>query len=236
MYMIGAGLNALTDRVDSIAANLANANTPGYRRQTADVHLFETHLDPSPDSPVVRVPGVRTGIDLRAGRLEDTGNDLDFAIQGRGFFAIRTPEGTGYTRAGRFTLNERGEIATSAGHPVLGQSGPIVVGNGSDLAVAPDGTVSVDGAVAGRIRLADFLRPDRLRHGEDGLFVAPPDAVEEPVRAPRIRQGALEGSNVDATTEMVELIEAQRSYDRKHRAISVLNDAMEKLTRLAQGL
>jgi flagellar basal-body rod protein FlgF len=236
LYVIGAGLGALTSRQDVIANNLANVNTPGYRRQASAIRLFESALQASLADRRVEFPAPVTSIDFRHGENRRTGNPLDVAIEGPGFFAVRTGSGVAFSRNGRFATNAAGELSTALGDPVLGDGGPIRVTGSGPVEIANDGTVTVGGQRTGRIRLVEFDRPDLLRRGDRGLLVAPPTAVERTVEDPRVHQGFLEGSNVDATVELVELIETQRSYERKSRAIQMINDAQAGLMRAAQGM
>jgi flagellar basal-body rod protein FlgF len=237
VYVLSAGLTALTRRQETIAANLANLGTHGYRRQDSVIQLFETALDGTAADEKVLFPVPTTSIDFAPGELETTGNPLDLAIEGEGFFAVRTPRGVEFTRAGRFTRNEAGQLATSAGDPVLAEGdGVVELGTGAKVEILRDGQVSVDGQPVARVKVVDFARRDLLRRGPTGLLVAPPPAGERAVEKPGVLQGTLEGSNVQATAEMVDLIETQRSYERKSRAIQVINDAMEILLRAAQGV
>jgi flagellar basal body rod protein FlgG len=226
-------MTALTQRMEIIAGNLANIGTPGYRRQASFLRLLDLATD---DEGFRQRPSVNTAIDTRAGDMRETKAQLDVAIQGEGLFAVRTPDGMRYTRSGRFVRNDAGELATPAGFPVQGEGGPVVLGLGGSIEIQHDGEVFVDGTQIGRLKLSRFARPELLRRAEHGTFEAPVEAVESAVTAPRFRQGYVEGSNVEPTLELVEMIETQRSYDRKHRAIQVINDAMQALTRAAQGL
>lgn len=237
VYILSAGLTALTHRQETIAANLANLGTHGYRRQSSVVQLFETALDGGLSGGKVLFPVSTTAIDFEPGELQETGNPLDLAIEGPGFFAVRTPRGVEFTRGGRFTRNEAGQLALPSGDPVLAEGDAVIeLGSGAGVTVMPDGQISVDGQPAGRVKVVDFARRDLLRRGSTGLLVAPPRAGERAVETPGVLQGRLEGSNVSATAEMVDLIETQRSYERKSRAIQVINDAMETLLRAAQGV
>jgi flagellar basal-body rod protein FlgF len=236
LQIISAGLRAMTHRQEAIAGNLANVNTPGFRRQASFLHMFDTALDGTLVSDRVQFPDLTTGIDLTPGEARHTGNPLDLAIGGDGFFGIQTEDGTRFTRGGRFTRNAAGELATHAGDPVLGEGGPITLRGTGPVVVSEDGTVSVGDRPVGRIKLVDFEQPQNLIRGDGGLIEAPPEAVERTVDDPKISQGAIEGSNVDVTMEMVQLIEAQRSFERKSRALQMINEVQSILMRAAQGI
>jgi flagellar basal-body rod protein FlgF len=222
----------LRRQMDLLANNLANLTTPGYRGESM---LFVEHLKPTqPREQVAFVQDLATVRDLRAGPMSHTGNPLDLAIKGEGYFAVETPEGERYTRAGGFTLDPDGQIVTVKGYPLLGKGGaPITVPPDSGaVTVARDGTVSSDQGELGRIRLVGFGNEQALAKLEGGLYDA---KDQEPLSLEEqdIQQGKLEASNVAGIVEMTKLISAVRSYQaaanmanqehqRQRRAIDAL--------------
>ena len=161
LYAACAGLLARTQALDLAANNLANVNTGGYKGQ---VPSFGSLLAGTPENlsntslRAVNEFGVLTSsrLDLQQGPVDRTGNDLDFAIQGGGYFAVQTPQGARlYTRNGAFHINAKGQLATADGSLVLGAQGPILLPPGK-VAVSANGTISVDGAVAGQLLVVDF--------------------------------------------------------------------------------
>lgn len=222
----------LQRQMDVLANNLANLTTPGYR---GEAMLFAEHLSRTdPREKISFVQDLSTVRDLGAGPLTHTGNTLDLAIRGEGYFTIETPDGARYSRAGGFTLDADGQVVTARGQALLGDGGgPIVVPSGtSTITVARDGTLSTEQGEIGRIRLVTFENEQALAKRAAGLYDA---AGQEPlpVADPVIEQGKLEGSNVAGIVEMTKMMSAVRSYqsaanmanqehERQRRAIDTL--------------
>lgn len=222
----------LRQQVDVIAHNVANLSTVGFKREDL---AFATHVEqldlPGRELALARIESTRT--DLRPGALESTGNPFDFAIDGSGFFAVETAAGVRYTRDGRFSANQLGELVTTTGHRVLDAGGaPIFIpAEVSDLTVAADGTLSArDGAPLGTLGIHE-LPPGFLRREADGLFAteAEPDAALES----QVVQGFLESSNVNPVRELTDLIEAQRAYERGR---AMLDTEDERIRRMIEKL
>ena len=165
-YAACAGLRAQTQALEVAAHNLANINTTGYREQQG---LFRSLLagangqQLSPLNRAINDFGVLGGsrVDLSPGSLERTGNPFDLGIEGKGFFVVQTSRGTLYTRNGNFRVSAKGQLVTTEGDQVMGEQGPISVPSGP-VAISPDGTLSLNGAIAGKLRLVEFS-PWRLQ-------------------------------------------------------------------------
>ena len=156
-YAAFTGLVARLEALDVIANNLANVNTTGFRGQREFYSAITANLANAPLTPLNRAIndfGVLGGsrLDLRQGSLETTGNNLDLAISGSGFFAVQTSRGVRYTRNGSFHVDSTGQMVTQDDEAVLGPNGPIILPPGS-VTIASDGTVSVANAVAGKVRV-----------------------------------------------------------------------------------
>jgi flagellar basal-body rod protein FlgG len=168
---------------------------------------------------------VKLEADMRQGTLKHTGNQLDFAISGEGFFKISTPHGIRYTRRGVFHLNEQGMIATSEDYLLLGNNGPISVPNG-ELVVDKNGGISVDGDRVDTVDLVAFDQPENLEKEGNSLFRLGKDPAEE--RAPneqaQVIQGYLEEANVLAAEELIWLLRTERSYEAHQKIIRALHD------------
>lgn len=210
---------ALSRELDVVANNIANMNTTGFK---ADGSLFEEYLNSAARAADTRVSFVQdraTWIDMSAGALERTGNALDVAINGDGFFAVQTQRGVRYTRNGSFQINPSGQLVTAQGDPVLGDGGPITFQpTDRQISISPDGTISVrEGnskadSQRGKLRLVSFANPRQLQKDGNGTFnYAGNDAPAE-TKTATIAQGALEKSNVRAVVEMSRMIEITRSY------------------------
>ncbi|MFN3274438.1 MAG: flagellar hook-basal body complex protein [Paracoccus sp. (in: a-proteobacteria)] len=195
-----------------VANNIANANTPGYRREGV---IFAEHLaslDRRGDTLSMAHARGRL-LDLRQGALTQTNNRFDMAIEGEGFFLLDTPDGLRLTRAGAFTPSAEGELMNSDGNRLLdeGQAPIIIPAGASTVAVGADGTLSANGVQFGRIGV--FAPPegdDPTRHGGTMFSIA---GAPQPVETATIRQGFLEDSNVDPVFEITRMIEVQRNYE-----------------------
>jgi flagellar basal-body rod protein FlgF len=215
-YTAMTGAKHAMGQLATTSNNLANATTPGFREAIASFRAVPMTGEGSNTRTFV-VDSTPTASFL-PGVIETTGNPLDFAIEGRGFFALTDPDGNeGYSRAGRFVLNSEGLLKTASGLTVAGQDGDIVIPSGAHVDVGTDGTVSARlpgekvSTPVGRLKL---VNPDeaRLVRGEDGLFRVPGEVLEsDPVV--RVRQGAVESSNVSAANAMVQMISQSRLFD-----------------------
>lgn len=238
-----AAFTALASRMqalDLVANNLANVSTTGFRGQHEFYRAVTANLGDrvlSPLNTAINNFGVMGGanIDLRQGNLQSTGNSLDLAVSGPGFFAVQTVGGIRYTRNGSFHVNKKGQIVTQQDDPVLGPNGPIQVPDG-EISVSQDGTVSVNSAVAGQVRLAEFAPgTDLVAEGESN-FIAPAGA-EKPAVSSSINDGMLESSNLNPVQESVALMILQRHSEMLSRTLSIfLNDfdrtAVQDLSRV----
>lgn len=225
-YAACAGLRAQSQALEVAAHNLANVNTPGFRGERTTFQALLAMARPSVSNPLTLATndyGVLEGthLDISEGNLATTGNLLDVGIQGSGFFAVQTARGTRYTRDGSFQVSKSGQLVTAAGDPVLGETGALLVPAGA-IAISPDGTLSVNGTVAGRIRLVDFRAGTKLT-SEGGTLLAAPDGAEQPAPLSSFRQGTLESSNVDAIGAVVGLIGVQREAEMLGRAMSLFD-------------
>lgn len=229
-YAACAGLRAQSQALEVAAHNLANVNTTGFRgEQTTFQSLVALASPTAPNllNLATNNYGVLEGahLDLTPGNLASTGNPLDVGIEGNGFFAIQTARGTRYTRNGSFQVSSTGELVTAAGDPVLGdnagQPGVIRVPAGA-VTISPDGTLSVGGAIAGKIRVVDFPKGTKLA-SEGGTLLSAPAKSEQPAQQVSLRQATLESSNVNAISSVVTLIGVQREAEMLGRAMSLFD-------------
>jgi flagellar basal-body rod protein FlgF len=219
-------------RLEAITNNLANAATAGYKLSKP---AFKMGTDETKGAGEVGthhpvVSGLDTHIYFTEAPLVETGNTLDFAVQGNGFFAISTREGIRYTRAGQFTLNQDRKLVTLAGDPVLGQGGEITL-EGKDIKVEGDGSIFVDKVLVGTLKIVDFKDSTALRNAGRSMFVNT-DKENNSEAAPgnfAVKQGFYEASNVNVMTEMVDMINVLRAYESYTKVDQSLNDIMSKL-------
>ena len=221
MFAAISGNIAAMQRLDVVANNLANAGTVGFKK---DRIAFESILasrvdgEAPPNAGTVQSDNIFF-TDYSAGPARQTGNPLDFSINGDGFFVVETPEGRAYTRQGSFSRNAAGRLATSDGYEVQGKNGPVVI-NGSRVDVNAKGEVVVDGTLVATLEVVDFPRPYALQKTGSALFVpADPATVPTPVDKASLMQGSLEQSNVNVAQEMVQMIEANRYFETCQRVV-----------------
>jgi len=216
---------ALHRELEIVANNIANLNTTGFK---SDGALFEQYLMPVArdegftgiDSRLNFVQDRASWLDLGQGPIQQTSNPLDIALEGSGFLAVQTPRGERYTRNGALQINNSGELVTSEGYKVLGESGPITFQNGDrDITINNDGSIRVrEGSSAnvdssrGKLRIVDFQYPQQLKKDGSSTFEAGGNLQPRAVTDSRIVQGAVEKSNVQGVLEMTRLIEVSRSY------------------------
>jgi len=232
-YAACAGLRAQSQALEVSAHNLANVNTAGFRGQQT---TFQSQLAvanqtvPNVLNLATNNFGVLEGshLDLVAGNLEHTGNPLDLGIEGAGYFAIQTANGTRYTRNGSFRVASGGELVTAAGDAVVGDNNRAIQVPAGAISVSADGTLSVNGAAAGKIRLAEFAPGVRLT-AESGTLVAAPDGGAQLAKQTAIQQGTLESSNVNAIQSVMTLIAVQRHAEMLQRALSLFDNEFNRI-------
>lgn len=212
---------ALRAQMDVVANNIANANTAGFKAEM--MLMSEVELPAEKGTELSYVQDFATARDFAPGALRSTGNDLDLAIQGDGFFAVQTPDGVRYTRVGRFQLNGDGTLVTSHGYPVLAGGSPVTIDpDDGQINVAEDGSISTDLArngqllqVVGKLDIVDFADRAALTPAPDNLFDA---ATQQPTAAAgKVAQGMIEDSNVRPIVEMTNLIHVTRNYQTVQR-------------------
>ena len=169
-----------------------------------------------------------TKIDFAQGTLMVTGNTFDLAIEGEGFFTIRTPQGPAYTRNGSFMLNSRKELVTASGDLVMGETGPSVV-EGDNVQIGADCTIYADENPIGKIRITTFADPHRLTRSAQGRFTDTTQSGTQNASDFRIAGGYLEMSNVNAVKEMVNMMEIQRAFETYQKIILTITD-MDKIS------
>lgn len=233
-YVAASGALLQQMRLDLLTNNLANASSPGYKADKPIFRLPQETVNTAAQenqNPALRqslspyAPPFDSVIDFSAGALKQTGNPLDVAIVGTGFFAIDTPDGEQYTRKGSFVIDADGTLTTPDGNAVMGEGGPISV-DGSQVNIDDAGNITADGTVVGQLRLVTFDQPQLLEKTGDALFAAN-DPANPPLPSEDIslRQGYLELSNVNAVRTMTQLIETTRIFETYQKVITALDQA-----------
>lgn len=231
IYTNAGSMLSLQLKQEITANNLANSNSTGFKKDG----VFRKHLidhdtilrqNATDFRNLEDVDGVE--INFKQGELYATGNSLDTAIEGKGFFTIQTPDGIRYTRNGNFSLDQDGFIVTSNGHYLLGTNGPIQA-LGDSIFIGDDGSVSVDNNLVDVLRMADFPEPYILSKIGNTLFEAA-DGTESATAAGsfKIRQGYLEESNVEMIQEMVNMIQLTRDFDSNQRSITMQDTTLDR--------
>ncbi|MBV0891810.1 flagellar hook-basal body complex protein [Paracoccus sp. Z118] len=203
--------SGLMREMRTVANNIANAETTGFRREGVVFSEHLTSLDRRGETLSMANARGRE-IDLRPASLTGTGGTWDMGLESDGFFMVATPEGNRLTRAGAFMPSADGQIVNGDGHALLddGQA-PIAVPPGaSNIAIGPDGTVSADGEPLARVGIFAPGPPEQMRHDGGTLFAA---EGAEPLPEATLRQGFLESSNVDPVLEIARMVEVQRAYE-----------------------
>jgi flagellar basal-body rod protein FlgG len=251
LWAAKTGLDAQQTRMTVVSNNLANVNTSGYKKGRA---VFEDLLyqnvkqvGASTSQDTLAPSGLSLGTGVRVvateklytqGNLVQTGNPLDLAVEGRGFFQVALPDGTvGYTRDGSFQVNAEGELVTSSGYRV--QPGISIPDGAQSISFGADGTVSVKVAgqtaptQVGSLQLVDFVNPAGLQARGENLLLESAASGAAQVGTPgldglgAIAQGSLESSNVNVVEELVNMIETQRAYEMNSKAIQTTDQMLE---------
>lgn len=234
IYPAVSGSLAAMRRLDVISNNLANVNTPGYKKDKMSFEgLLAGNVNPpavpqgATADPIMQKENVY--IDYAAGPTSQSGNPLDLALDGDGFFAVTTPEGTAYTRQGNFRTSADGTLVTVDGYPVQGTGGSAIRIQGSRVEIDAKGSVTVDGIQTGALSVVDFDKPYALTKIGSALFVPadPAQAAPQSGKA-QILQGHLEGSNVESISEMVQMIETNRYFEACSKVIKGFDDITAK--------
>jgi len=256
LWTAASGMQAQSKQIDVVAHNLANVNTTGFKRSRADFQdLIYQNLKTtgSPSTNATQVPtGIQIGLGTRLaavtkifspGDFTQTGNELDIAIEGDGFFPITMPDGTtGYSRSGAFKRDSTGQIVTSDGNPL--SPSITIPNNATKINIGSDGTVSVQQAgqsattTVGNIQLASFSNPSGLSSQGKNIYMPSDASGTATTGTPgqngigTIAQGLLEMSNVNVAEEMVNMIVGQRAYEINSKAITASDEMLQTANNL----
>lgn len=245
LYTAASGALTAQAKADVIANNLANVNTSGFKQTLLQVEaatpfgIYRIQTDPG-KTPGTTVPGshvmqfvgalgtgslvMDTPTNFEAGAFAQTGNTLDLALSGPGFFTIQTPQGVRYTRDGSFVRNNQGLLTTQQGDLVLGSGGAITVPATGKFEVGPSGAVSVNGQTLDQVRITEFSNLTALRPEGDNRFVNTGAAGPVASATTSVNQGFIEKSNANVVRSMVDLINAERWFDANQKAIQSEDD------------
>ena len=232
LYTAFLGMRSRQRTLDSLANNIANASTTGFKAERLNYETFEAANKGKGDKQSL-IAGVSTSgaTDFSAGSITQTGRSLDIAIEGDAFLSIQTPNGVRYTRAGNLKIDANGQLSTARGDLVIGDNGPITVPPGGEVSIGTDGSLAVGNSQFDRLKLVRFDNPaGALIKEGDSLFMATGAGQPLEPASPGVVQGSLEGSNVNSISEMVAMINNNREFDSLQKSMSVLmNDIGRKV-------
>ena len=254
LYIAKTGMDAQQTQMDVISNNLANISTTGFKGSRAVFQdlIYQTLRQPgAQSSQQTQIPSgtqIGTGVHLVAterlqtqGNLTQTNNQFDLAVQGAGFFQVLMPDGTtSYTRDGSFTQNSQGQLVTSSGYPL--QPAITIPANATNVTIGNDGTVTTTVGstqpTAGNIQLATFINPTGLQSQGQNLYQETASSGTPTVGTPgtngagTLNQGYVESSNVNVVAELVNMIQAQRSYEINSKSITASDQMLQKLEQM----
>lgn len=249
LYSSTTGMNVQQAKVENISNNMANATTPGYKKEELLLRSFPEQLlieqggpkrkDGLPlQNPDAKIGSLGTGAliagtstDYASGALQETGNSTDMAIKGAGFFVVgastqEEPDKVCYTRCGFFKVDQEGYLTFNGRYRVLGEHGEIKVGS-DKFTVSPDGSIDVGGKFLDRLRLVEFDDLNSLSKAGEGLFTGVEGSAKQ-AAATTVIQGKLETSNVNVIDEMAQLISVMRAYEANQRIIQNYDEILNK--------
>jgi len=237
-YTAGTGMLVQRDRMDVLANNLTNVDTTAYKSDGlisstfADM-MIERLNDPDIVSVSKTVGPLGTGTHIEEvytsfeqGNVEGTGRSCDFALEGKGFFIVSTPDGDRYTRDGSFSVTSAGYLVNNDGLYVQGQNGRIYVG-GDNFTVDEQGNIYVNDTLTDKFRIVEFQDSAELRKQGDNLYELASGQAQTSVNTVVV-QGALEGSNVDTAAELTRLLAVSNAYSINQRVLGMIDQSLEK--------
>ena len=240
IYVAMTGATQTMRAQDAVSYNLANASTTAFK---SELTAFQSVPVLGPGA-ATRINAVAEGIgqDQTQGAIQSTGRALDVAVNGPGWIAVQAADGSeAYTRAGDLKLGADGSLTDARGNPVMGSSGPISIPQSSSISIGKDGTISIvpmgqgpdTVAAVGQIKLVD-PDPAQLHEGSDGLMHMDDGGSAQADPTVRLVSGALEGSNVNASTELATMISLSRQYELQVRSIKTAEDDADDSSKLLQ--
>lgn len=230
-----ASMRPKMTRLDVLANNLANITSTGFKRDRVFLEALKKAVAKPGGSGELDGVAVRRAVDFTEGPLTQTGNPLDLALQGKGFFVVETPQGIRLTRDGSFRVSQDGTLVTAGQYPVLSQNGRIQFPQAdrldqSMIAVSATGEIAVGKDTIGHLRIVDVEDLMSLNKDRQSLFVpaAGQGLIDGPGAGTTVRSGFLEESNVEGIAEMVEMIELNRGFETDQKVIQALDGTIER--------
>lgn len=237
IFIALSGGLAYQRQLEVVANNVANVSTSGFKQDRTVFSVARPEFEKQARTPPAQgtpayllansyADAAQSYVDLSGGPIEQTGSNLNVALEGDGFFAVQGKSDTLYTRSGQFKVDKDGTLVNHMGLAVLGEKGPIQVGS-DNFQIGPDGTVSANGQVLDKLRVEGFAPDAQLQKVGDTMFSAS-GATPKAVPDTRVFQGALERSNVDPLRGMLEMITVQRNYESFSKVVANMNEIDSK--------
>ncbi len=224
LYSIFLGMRSRQNTLEAQANNIANASTTGFKAERLVYTSVEAGKKGLGDKQNL-VGGVLTssGIDFTEGSIQQTGRNLDVAIDGDAFLQIQTPRGVRFTRAGNLTLNAGGQLVTKNGDLIVGETGPITVPPEGELSIGQDGSLAVGGQTFDNLKLVRFNNPaaSLIKEGNSLFLASGTEQPQENVNS-KVVQGSLENSNINSISEMVAMINNNREFESLQKSLTLL--------------
>ncbi|UOO37309.1 flagellar basal-body rod protein FlgF [Oscillospiraceae bacterium CM] len=247
LYTSATGMNVQRNKMDVLTNNIVNAETTGFKADTLVTSTFDQVMLQRINDPNINILGApdvggydfgthvdELVTDFSGGTLEVTDRPTDIALTGNGFFTVETADGQiRYTKSGNFTVNADGYLVTQDGDFVLGEKGRIKVGS-SDFSVSAQGDVTGDAATPDRLKIVTFSDLSVLRKAGNNLYYPYGDVAPVTTSDTVVHQGVLEGSNVDISGEMVDMISVYRKYEANQKLVSMTDKSLEMAVNLGR--
>ena len=237
-----SGLHARMQALDMLANNLANSGTGGFKLDREFYSLFSSGDLTAGAGAGTELPVIQKAwTDFSQGVIQPTGNSLDVALAGKGFFVVNGPSGPLYTRNGQFQLSPAGELTTAEGYAVSAAGGGAIRGQAqTPIKIAPDGTVEQDGQTIGQLQVVDFANSSALVKTGNSYFAADDPALQPaPATGTTVQQGKIEASNVAPAESAVRLVALMRQFEMLQKAIAATTDmnkkALDDVARVGTG-
>jgi flagellar basal body rod protein FlgG len=234
LYSAAAAMNATERWQDLVADNLSTASIPGSRQREISFNAVQAGLvntDSSSAASNFVIPFSSATVNFQQGEMKSTGGNLDFGLEGKGFFTVQMPDGSkGYTRDGEFRLNSQGQLVTKQGYQVMSDSGALTFdpNNTAPIDVSASGEVSQGADVKGTMQVTEFGNLKGLTMVNGSYFAADASAQPRSASATNVRQGFVEASNTSPTLAMASLITSMRMFETNQKVMLMQSDRMNK--------
>jgi flagellar basal body rod protein FlgG len=231
LYQAAAAMNATERWQELVSENLAASSLPGARKQEMSFSAVQAGMASDATGAGFVLPAASPVTNFQQGEMHPSGNNMDAAVDGPGFFSLQMPNGeTAYTRNGQFQISAKGQLVNGHGWPVLGQNGPVQISPSSPFSISATGEISQGGLPKGKMQIAEFNKPGLLTPISGNIFRADDPALVKNTDTitTNVRQGFLENANSSPTTEMASLVTAMRMFESNQKVLQMQSDRMSR--------